>query len=220
MKKFLSIFLLTLLVLVSFAATTKTVGNIFSLLVLEKSSFEVSGKVKEVVMGIRGNGYALITSDSTDIRIPLLFANPTAVKVGSDITVNGSKVSFVIPLYFETSGYKIQIRHAVKQNTETTTLEFKVKDIQISKNSATIVLVDSMQKEYTIPAQIIPIWKNLRAGDSFKVVGIKRTVELPETILIDGKTYHLGTGNIQFGKYFGKDYSGVWKNYRFRKPLK
>ncbi len=194
MRKLLSILILTYILVIGFSIATpsKPFEPFKSILTLEESQFEISGDVKEVVMNLRGSGYMIVSTGEENIRIPLSFANPTLVKTGEKVTVKGKKLTFLVPLYIETGGYKIQIRKQIT-GEDTTNIEFKIKNIEITKTSQTIVLVDSENKEYKIPAQIIPIWKNLKAGDSFKITGVKMTVNIPEELIINGKTFKINT---------------------------
>ncbi|HOJ93638.1 MAG TPA: hypothetical protein PK390_00220 [Fervidobacterium nodosum] len=194
MKKLLStLFLITILIL-GFSITTlsKPFEPLKSILTLEESQFEISGDIKEVVMNFRGNGYIVVSTGEEDIRVSLSFANPTAVKTGERVTVKGEKLTFLVPLYIETGGYKIQVQKQII-GEDTISIEFEIKNIEITKTSSTIVLIDSENKEYKIPAQIIPIWKNLKAGDSFKITGVKKTVNIPTELTISGKTFKINT---------------------------
>lgn len=191
MKRVLSVLLIVIPLVLSLASP-----NVFTtlsdILTIEKTTFELSGQVKEVVMGLRGNGYVTITTEDTEVRVPLSFANPTAVKIGSTAVVKGIKTTFVAPIYIEASGYKIQLRRKpLRDDLDYTTLSFKIKKIEVTKTTATIVLTDEQGKELKIPAQIIPVWKNLKPGDDFKITGVKRSINVPESIVIDGITYKL-----------------------------
>lgn len=191
MKRVLSVLLIVIPLVLSLASP-----NVFTtlsdILTIEKTTFELSGQVKEVVMGLRGNGYVTITTEDTEVRVPLSFANPTAVKIGSNAVVKGIKTTFVAPIYIEASGYKIQLRRkSIRDGLEYTTLSFKIKRVEVTKTTATIVLTDEQGKELKIPAQIIPVWKNLKPGDDFKITGVKRSINVPESIVIDGITYKL-----------------------------
>lgn len=222
MKKLLStLFMISILILgFSIATPSKPFEPFKSILTLEENQFEVSGDVKEVIMNFRGNGYMIVSTGEEDMRIPLSFANPTVVKTGEKVTIKGKKLTFLAPLYIETGGYKIQVR---KQNTgkDTTNIEFKIKNIEITKTSQTIVLVDIENKEYKIPAQIIPIWKNLKAGDSFKITGVKKTVNIPEELIINGKTFKINTSldfrlekNNFYPKFLSNFNGFLFKNLR------
>lgn len=205
MKRMLSVLLIAIPLVLSLA-NQDVLTTLGTILTIEKTTFELSGQVKEVVMGLRGNGYVTITTEDTEVRVPLSFANPTAVKIGSNVVVKGIKTTFVAPIYVETSGYKIQLRRKpLRDDLDYTTLSFKIKKIEVTKTTATIVLTDEQGKELKIPAQIIPIWKNLKAGDDFKITGVKRIVNLPESIVIDGVSYKLSQrSNIGVPQTFQK----------------
>lgn len=194
MKKVIGILLVILPFVVSLA-NMNIFDTLSSILTVEKTSFEITGQIKEVVMGLRGNGYIVIATDSTEateVRVPLSFANPTAVKINSKVIVKGTKTTFLTPIYIKASEYKIQLRRApLADKIEYTTLNFKIKSIVVTKTTATIVLTDEKGKEVKIPAQIIPVWKNLKVGDDFKITGIMRSVNIPESIVIDGISYKL-----------------------------
>ena len=205
MKRVLSVLLIVIPLVLSLA-NPNVFTTLSNILTIEKTTFELSGQVKEVVMGLRGNGYVTITTEDTEVRVPLSFANPTAVKIGSKVIVKGTKTTFLAPFYIEVSGYKIQLRRKpLRDDIDYTTLSFKIKKIEVTKTTATIVLTDEQGKELKIPAQIIPIWKNLKAGDDFKITGVKRIVNLPESIVIDGVSYKLSQrSNIGVPQTFQK----------------
>uniref|UniRef100_A0A7C5U2W5 DUF5666 domain-containing protein n=1 Tax=Fervidobacterium nodosum TaxID=2424 RepID=A0A7C5U2W5_9BACT len=197
MKKVIGILLVIIPFVISLA-NPDILSALSGILTVEKTSFELTGQVKEVVMGLRGNGYVTIktdktdTAESTEVRVPLSFANPTAVKIGSKVVVKGTQTTFLAPIYIEASEYKVQLRrNPIRDNLDYTTLSFKIKRIEVTKTTATIILADEKGKEVKIPAQIIPVWKNLKVGDDFKITGIKRSVNLPESIVIDGVSYKL-----------------------------
>ncbi|MCX7653300.1 MAG: hypothetical protein N2Z58_01265 [Fervidobacterium sp.] len=209
MRKVLGV-LFTVVPLVLSLAIQGSFASLSNILTLEKSSFELSGQVKEVVMGLKGNGYVTVTSEGTDVRIPLSFANPTAVKVGSSISVKGTKTTFVVPIYIETSGYRIQLRlKPIRDTLEYVTLSFKIKKIEISKTDATLILADDKGKEIKLPAQVIPVWRNLKVGDDFKITGVKRTSIVPESIVIDGVKY----------KFSQQPLDGFQKAIMFQSPF-
>ena len=219
MKRVLSVLLIVIPLVLSLA-NPDVLSTLSTILTIEKESFEISGQVKEVVMGLRGNGYVTITTEGTEVRVPLSFANPTAVKIGSNAVVKGIKTTFVAPIYVEASGYKIQLRRKpLRDDLDYTTLSFKIKKIEVTKTTATIVLTDEQGKELKIPAQIIPIWKNLKAGDDFKITGVKRTVNIPESIAIDGVSYKLSQrSNIGIPMTFQKSpIIGSFMTQRLRK---
>lgn len=205
MKRVLSVLLIVIPLVLSLA-NPNVFTTLSNILTIEKTTFELSGQVKEVVMGLRGSGYVTITTEDTEVKVPLSFANPTAVKIGSNVVVKGIKTTFVAPIYVEASGYKIQLRRkSIRDGLEYTTLSFKIKRVEVTKTTATIVLTDEQGKELKIPAQIIPVWKNLKPGDDFKVTGVKRSINVPESIVIDGITYKLSQQtNKQIPQVFQK----------------
>lgn len=207
---FLGILIITGLISLSSFAISSTVvlqsnrtGDILKILALEEEEFQIIGKVKEVVMGLRGNGYILLVNDQEEVRIPLSFANPTNVKVGTQVTVSGKTKTFLIPVYLESAGYKVHLRRAKisAEDVEMTTLSCKITKIEVSKMGAYIFITDGSGTEYKIPAQFIPVWKNLQVGDDFKIIGIQRTVNIPESITIEGKTYKLSSPSQVLNKF-------------------
>lgn len=195
MKKSSVFFLIAVLTTVIFANTTLAGTDILKMLTLEEKDMQISGQVKEVVMGLRGNGYIVLVSDDKEIKVPLAFDNPTRLKVGARVTVTGKTKTFLVPISMESEGYKVQLRFLkpLKEDVETTTLVFKVSKFEITKSGVYIVIADENKKEYRIPAQIFPVWKNLKVGNEFKITGITKTLNIPESITIDGVRYKLSS---------------------------
>ncbi|WP_448375509.1 hypothetical protein [Fervidobacterium sp.] len=192
MKK--SIVLLALLVISSviiFAAPQTHRNALINSFVLEKTPFEISGVVKEVVIGLRGFGYALLVTEDAEVKVPVAGQLITLLKSGTKVTVKGTKVTAFIPVSLEAVSYKLVIRRNVPEDLEKLEILAKIKKIEIARNYADVILIDEKGKEYRIPANFIPFWKNLKEGTEVKITGVKRTFELRESITIDGKTYLL-----------------------------
>ncbi len=195
MKKTLGVVLVLLLVVSTFAAKTveQPILNYLSPFVIEKTEYEATGVIDQVVLGVYGRGYATVSyGDGEKVRIPLLWNQYSDVKSGTEVNFKGIKATILVPTSAEVNGYKIVLRPIKNTDKlEVQTLETKVKNIEISRNTVTVVLTDSQNKEYRIPGSLMPIWRTLKTGDTVKINTIKRNVNTVQSITINGKTYNL-----------------------------
>lgn len=195
MKKTLSAVLVVLLVVSTFAAKTveQPILNYLSPFVIEKTEYEVTGVIDQVVLDIYGRGYATVSyGDGEKVKIPFTWNQYSDVKSGTEVKFKGIKETIIVPTSAEINGYKLVFRPVKNTDKlEVQTLETKVKNIEISRNTVTVVLTDSQNKEYRIPGSLIPIWRTLKVGDTVKINTIKRNVNTVQSITINGKTYKL-----------------------------
>jgi len=197
MKKTLSIVLVILLVVSSFAAktaaTAQPILQYLSPFVIEKTEYEASGVINEVVFSVSGRGYATVSyGDGNEVKIPLVWNRYSDLKSGMEVNFKGIKATILVPTSIEVNGYKIVLRPVKNSdNVKMQILETKVKSVEVSRNAVTIALTDSQNKEYRIPGSLMPIWKTLKVGDIVKLNTIKRNINAVQSITIDGKTYNL-----------------------------
>lgn len=212
MKKTLSIVLVILLVVSSFAAkptatvTAQPMLKYLSPFVIEKTEYEASGVINEVVFGVYGRGYATVSyGDGNEVKIPLVWNRYSDLKSGMGVNFKGIKATILVPTSFEVNGYKIVLRPVKNaDNVKMQILETKVKSVEVSRNAITIVLTDSQNKEYKIPGSLIPIWKTLKVGDTVELNTIKRNISAVQSITIDGKTYNLSNALRPSMNVYGK----------------
>ncbi|HON04530.1 MAG TPA: hypothetical protein PK065_06640 [Fervidobacterium sp.] len=195
MKKTFSVVLMMLLVVSIFAAktTTQPILSYISPFVIEKTEYEATGVIEQVVLGVYGRGYATVSyGDGEKVKIPFIWNRYSDVKIGTEVSFKGIKATILVPTSVEVNGYKIVLRPVKNSdNVKMQILETKVKSVEVSRNAVTIALTDSQNKEYRIPGSLMPIWKTLKVGDIVKLNTIKRNINAVQSITIDGKTYNL-----------------------------
>jgi len=208
MKKTFSVVLMMLLVVSIFAAktTTQPILSYISPFVIEKTEYEATGVIEQVVLGVYGRGYATVSyGDGERVKIPFVWNRYSDVKIGTEVSFKGIKATILVPTSVEVNGYKIVLKPVKNaDNVETQILETKVKSIEISRNAITIVLTDSQNKEYKIPGSLIPIWKTLKVGDTVELNTIKQNISAVQSITIDGKTYNLSNALRPSMNVYGK----------------
>ncbi|MEJ5257421.1 MAG: hypothetical protein WHS64_04145 [Fervidobacterium sp.] len=192
MKRYLGLVFILIFTVISIGAIKPfQMQDYLKNFILDKTSYETSGTVKEIVVGPRGAGYVVLTTEATEVKLPGMFLNLSTLKVGTKIDIKGTKYIVFVPTSLEADGYKLILRRKVPQGVETMAVNGTIKNIEITKTAVTIVIVDENNKEYRLPAAIIPFWKNLKQGTKITFTGLKRTIEVKESITIDGKTYKL-----------------------------
>jgi hypothetical protein len=196
MRKNIVLTVLFIVNILIFAGIQTNQNTLLSNFILEKTPFEVSGTVKEVVVSPRGFGYTLVTTDSGELKVPAVGQLISLLKSGTKVSVKGTKVTAFIPISLEADGYKVILKKRLPEDTEKVEISVKVKKIEIGRNYVNVVLVDEQGKDLTIPAALIPFWKNLKEGDEAKITGFKKTFELKESITVDGKTYMLPAQHV------------------------
>lgn len=191
MRRVLPLLFVLLLSLVVFSATQPQMKGFINNFILEKEPFEITGTVKEVVYRPGGFGYLVLTTEATEVKVPVAGKLSLVVKPEEKVTIKGSKITVFIPTSLEVKGYRLVFRNKVPKDAQLTDFEAKIKKIEIGKNYANIVILDKNNKEYKFPVGLVPFWRNLKEGDEVNISGFKRTFEIKESITVDGKTYTL-----------------------------
>ncbi|QIV78209.1 hypothetical protein QQE94_03645 [Fervidobacterium pennivorans subsp. shakshaketiis] len=191
MRKVLPLLFVLLTSFVVFSAAQPQVESLLNTFILEKVPFEITGTVKEVVYRPGGFGYLVLTTDETEVKVPVAGKLSLVVKPDEKVTVKGSKITAFIPTSLETNGYRLVFRNRIPKDVQLTELKAKIKSIEVGRNYANIVILDENNKEYKFPANFVPFWRNLKEGDEVKISGFNRTFEIKESITVDGKTYTL-----------------------------
>jgi len=191
MRKVLPLFFVLLTSLLVFSATQPQMKALLNNFILEKEPFEITGTVKEVVYRPGGFGYLVLTTEATEVKVPVAEKLSLVVKPDEKVTVKGSKITAFIPISLETKGYRLVFRNRVPKDVQLTELKAKIKKIEVGKNYANIVILDENNKEYKFPAGLVPFWRNLKEGDEVNISGFERVFEIKESITVNGKTYIL-----------------------------
>ncbi|MGQ9856786.1 MAG: hypothetical protein ACUVQF_08620 [Fervidobacterium sp.] len=192
MKRYFALVLIAIVTVISLGSVRPfQMQDYLKDFILDKTPYEISGTVKEIVVGPRGSGYVILTTEATEVKLPGMLLNLSTLKVGTKIDIKGTRYIVLVPTSLETDGYKLMFRRNVPQGVETVAVNATIKSIEITKTAVNIVIVDESKKEYRLPAAVVPFWKNLKEGMKVTLNGVKRTVEVKESITVDGKTYKL-----------------------------
>lgn len=196
MRRVLSLLVILAGALMIFAATQPKALGMLENFILEKTPFEVTGTIKEVVYRPAGFGYIVVSTEATEVKIPFTGNLGALLKPEEKLVLKGSKITAFVPLSLEAKGYKLVFRNIVPKNVQLTEVKAKIKKILVSRTSVEILIVDENSKEYKLPASVVPFWKSLKEGDDVKITGFTRTFEVNESITIGGKTYLLSAKEL------------------------
>ena len=100
MKKTLGVVLVLLLVVSTFAAKTveQPILNYLSPFVIEKTEYEATGVIEQVVLGVYGRGYATVSyGDGEKVKIPFIWNRYSDVKIGTEVSFKGIKATILVP---------------------------------------------------------------------------------------------------------------------------